>query len=126
MILEGHADHRGSTKYNKELTDRRADRVKNGLVENGIPAANIETRGLGKEDNLKDKEVLALLDQNPNVTPGRKEACAEQSPHFPYGQQPPRGRSAEHHRPNLASLFPLEPDDLKSCWENRRAKKKAQ
>ena len=69
LILEAHADHRGTSEYNKVLTERRADRVKNGLVGNGVPAVSIETQALGKEQNLTDKEVLALLDQNPNITP---------------------------------------------------------
>jgi plastocyanin len=69
LILEAHCDHRGSVEYNKALSERRADRVKNFLVENGVPAADIETRALGKEDNLKDKDVIALLEQNPNITP---------------------------------------------------------
>jgi hypothetical protein len=69
LLLEAHADHRGSSEYNKVLTQRRADRVKSHLVENGVPAANIETRALGKEENLKDQDVIALLEQNPNITP---------------------------------------------------------
>ena len=69
LILEAHADHRGTSEYNKALSQRRADRVKSSLVENGIPAANIETHALGKEENLKDQEVITLLEQNPNVTP---------------------------------------------------------
>ncbi len=69
LILEAHADHRGTSEYNKVLTQRRADRVKSSLVENGVPAANIETQALGKEQNLTDKDVIALLDQNPNITP---------------------------------------------------------
>jgi hypothetical protein len=72
LILEAHCDHRGSVEYNKKLSERRADRVKNFLVENGIPAASIETHPLGKEDNLKNKDILELLDQNPNVTPEEK------------------------------------------------------
>jgi hypothetical protein len=69
LILEAHADHRGTSEYNKALSERRADRVKGYLVENGVPAANIETQALGKEKNLTDKEVVALTEQNPNITP---------------------------------------------------------
>jgi hypothetical protein len=69
LILEAHADQRGASDYNKALSERRADRVKSYLIENGIPAANIETHGLGKEKNLTDKEVIALMEQNPNITP---------------------------------------------------------
>jgi hypothetical protein len=73
LILEAHCDHRGSSEYNKELSQRRADRVKSYLAENGVPAANIETRAFGKEKNLTNKEVIDLLEQNPNVTPEERE-----------------------------------------------------
>jgi hypothetical protein len=69
LILEAHADQRGSPEFNKALSQRRADRVMSYLVEHGVPAANIETRALGKEKNLTDKEVLELTEQNPNITP---------------------------------------------------------
>ena len=69
LILEAHADLRGSVAFNKALSQRRADRVKSYLVEHGIPAERIETQALGKEQNLTDKEVEDLTAQNPNVTP---------------------------------------------------------
>jgi outer membrane protein OmpA-like peptidoglycan-associated protein len=73
LILTAHCDHRGSVEYNKKLSERRADRVKSYLVENAVPAANIETQALGKEKNLTNKEVLELLEQNPNVTPEERQ-----------------------------------------------------
>jgi outer membrane protein OmpA-like peptidoglycan-associated protein len=69
LILQAHADLRGSVAFNKALSQRRADRVKSYLVEHGIPAERIETQALGKEQNLTDKEVEDLTAQNPNVTP---------------------------------------------------------
>jgi outer membrane protein OmpA-like peptidoglycan-associated protein len=69
LILEAHADLRGSVAFNKALSQRRADRVKSYLVEHGIPAERIETQALGKEKNLTDKEVEDLSAQNPNATP---------------------------------------------------------
>jgi hypothetical protein len=69
LILEAHADLRGSVAFNKALSQRRADLVKSYLVEHGIPAERIETRALGKEKNLTDKEVEDLNAQNPNATP---------------------------------------------------------
>src|SRR5271157_4455266 len=64
LILEAHADLRGSVAFNKALSQRRANRVKSYLVENGIAAERIETKALGKEKNLTDKEVEALNAQN--------------------------------------------------------------
>ena len=69
LILEAHADLRGSVAFNKALSQRRADRVKSYLVENGIAAERIETKALGKEQNLTNKEVEDLNAQNPNVSP---------------------------------------------------------
>jgi outer membrane protein OmpA-like peptidoglycan-associated protein len=69
LILGAHADLRGSVAFNKELSQRRADRVKNYLVQNGIPADKIDTQAFGKEKNLTDKEVIELTNQNSNITP---------------------------------------------------------
>ena len=68
LILEGHADRRGSVEYNKELTERRVERAKSFLVESGVPDANIETRALGKEENLDAEQVKQLVDQNPDLS----------------------------------------------------------
>ena len=73
LTLEGHCDHRGTSEYNKMLSGRRTERVKSYLVENGVPAADIDTVALGEEQNLTDQEVLDLLAQNPNVTPEERE-----------------------------------------------------
>ncbi|HMD84606.1 MAG TPA: OmpA family protein [Terriglobia bacterium] len=69
LILGAHCDVRGSVEFNKVLSQRRADRVKSYLVQNGIPAERIETQAFGKEQNLTNKEVEDLTNQNPNVTP---------------------------------------------------------
>jgi peptidoglycan-associated lipoprotein len=49
ITIEGHCDERGSTEYNLALGDRRANAVKQYLVNLGIPAANINTVSYGKE-----------------------------------------------------------------------------
>jgi outer membrane protein OmpA-like peptidoglycan-associated protein len=69
LILEGNADVRGSNPYNDALSQRRADRVKSYLVNQNVPAANIDTRAFGKRQNLTRNEVFGLIDQNPNLTP---------------------------------------------------------
>jgi len=67
LILEGHADSRGTIEYNKDLTERRVGRTKSFLVEHGIPAANIETRALGEQENLDAEQVKQLVEQNPDL-----------------------------------------------------------
>jgi outer membrane protein OmpA-like peptidoglycan-associated protein len=73
LILGAHADMRGSVAFNKALSQRRADRVKNYLVEHGVPAASIDTEAYGKEKNLTNKEVEDLNTNNPNITPEARE-----------------------------------------------------
>jgi outer membrane protein OmpA-like peptidoglycan-associated protein len=68
LILEGHADRRGSVEYNEALSQRRVDRTKNFLVQNGVPADHIDTKALGKQHNLTDAEVKASIDGNPSIT----------------------------------------------------------
>lgn len=48
----GNTDTSGSTEYNMALSIRRADAVKRALIENGVPAAAIETAGRGQANPL--------------------------------------------------------------------------
>ena len=49
ITIEGHADERGSEKYNLALGDRRANAAKEFLVGQGIDASRIDTTTYGKE-----------------------------------------------------------------------------
>jgi outer membrane protein OmpA-like peptidoglycan-associated protein len=73
LTLSGHADVRGSAALNQALSERRVERTKSFLVEQGVPEAKIETRGLGKEDYLTAAQVKELVEQNPDLS------AAEQS-----------------------------------------------
>jgi outer membrane protein OmpA-like peptidoglycan-associated protein len=68
LTLEGHADPRGSSKYNQILTERRVDRTKSFLIRQGVPAANLEVRAFGDEQNLTDEEVKKAVQQNPELS----------------------------------------------------------
>jgi outer membrane protein OmpA-like peptidoglycan-associated protein len=68
LTLEGHADKRGSVAYNMTLSERRAERVKSFLVEQGISAANLETKGFGKQQELDAAAVKQLTQQIPDLT----------------------------------------------------------
>jgi outer membrane protein OmpA-like peptidoglycan-associated protein/opacity protein-like surface antigen len=68
LILEGHADQRGSVEYNNALTDRRVGRTENFLVEQGISAASLETQSLGKQDMLTAAQVRQQMENNPDLT----------------------------------------------------------
>lgn len=47
IIVTGHTDTVGSAEYNQALSERRAESVQAALVEMGVPADQITTRGLG-------------------------------------------------------------------------------
>ena len=68
LILSGHADVRGSVEYNQALSERRVTRAKMFLIEKGVPEASIETRGLGKDQNLTADQVKDLVEQNPDLS----------------------------------------------------------
>ena len=48
MTIEGHCDERGSTRYNIELGQKRADETKTWLVGQGIAAERLRTISFGK------------------------------------------------------------------------------
>lgn len=49
MIIEGHADERGTREYNLALGDRRAVSMKKYLVSLGLDSSDIRTISYGKE-----------------------------------------------------------------------------
>ena len=49
VVIEGHADERGTREYNLALGDRRANAVRNYLVASGIDPTRIDTISYGKE-----------------------------------------------------------------------------
>ena len=49
IVIEGHADERGTREYNLALGDRRATAVRDYLVAKGIDSARVRTVSYGKE-----------------------------------------------------------------------------
>ena len=52
VLVEGHADERGSNEYNLALGDRRANSAKNYLVKSGVAGSRITTISYGEEQPL--------------------------------------------------------------------------
>ena len=68
LVLEGHADTRGSDTYNQGLSERRVGAVKSFLIQQGIPEAAIETKAYGKQKNLTVDEVKKAIEEHPRLT----------------------------------------------------------
>lgn len=73
LILQGHADKRGSAAYNQALSERRVNSTKNFLVQHGVPEANIETKAFGSEQNLTADQVKASVEQDTELTAGERQ-----------------------------------------------------
>jgi outer membrane protein OmpA-like peptidoglycan-associated protein len=72
LMLEGHADHRGTPEYNQGLSERRVEIAKQFLVKLGVPEANLEAKALGEEQNMTPEQVKQLVEQHPNLTEGQR------------------------------------------------------
>jgi OmpA-OmpF porin, OOP family len=46
--IEGHTDERGSNQYNAELSQRRAEAVREYLIKKGVAPQRLEARGMGR------------------------------------------------------------------------------
>jgi hypothetical protein len=66
LSLSAYADERGSDDHNQPLSERRAERVKDFLVSQGVPEGKIETSSFGKEKPLDKAAVADLQSQNPS------------------------------------------------------------
>ncbi|RJT49957.1 OmpA family protein, partial [Escherichia coli] len=62
--LEGHTDNYGDEGYNQKLSERRAESVAAVCREAGMPAANIEGRGLGMSKPVADNKTRAGRSEN--------------------------------------------------------------
>lgn len=49
LVVEGHADERGTAEYNRALGERRAQAVREELIKLGVPADRISTVSYGEE-----------------------------------------------------------------------------
>lgn len=64
ILLEGHADERGTREYNIALGARRAAAVVNFLVSKGISANRISSRSFGKERPVAICNDISCWSQN--------------------------------------------------------------
>ena len=64
VMVEGHADSRGTAEYNLALGERRASAVRDYLVNLGVPADRIQVVSKGKEAPVCTEENESCWSQN--------------------------------------------------------------
>ena len=67
LRIEGHTDNVGKAKYNKKLSQQRADAVKDFLVKVGIDANRLESVGYGAERPIADNKTDEGKEKNRRV-----------------------------------------------------------
>ena len=67
ILVEGHTDSSGSESYNMNLSQRRADSVKNLIVERGVSSARIETMAHGENMPIADNSTESGRTMNRRV-----------------------------------------------------------
>jgi peptidoglycan-associated lipoprotein len=64
LLIEGHADSRGTNEYNLALGERRADAVRDYMVSLGVPEARLKIVSKGEEQPFCRDETEACWQQN--------------------------------------------------------------
>jgi outer membrane protein OmpA-like peptidoglycan-associated protein len=67
VSIEGHTDSVGSDEYNQDLSERRAQSVRDYFVRGGIPAGAVDARGFGKAEPVASNETSEGRQQNRRV-----------------------------------------------------------
>src|ERR1700722_8375685 len=73
LILEGNADPRGRAEYDQKLSERRVERVKSFLVEQGVSETDIETKAFGALHVLSEAEVKLAFENDPQLSPEERQ-----------------------------------------------------
>jgi len=64
ILIEGHADERGTREYNFALGQRRAQTTRDYLVAKGVPASRLSTKSWGKEKPVAVCDDISCWSQN--------------------------------------------------------------
>lgn len=67
VSIEGFTDSRGSDEYNQKLSEQRADAVKTALIDQGIAAERIASRGYGEAYPVAENDTNAGQQLNRRV-----------------------------------------------------------
>ncbi|MGZ8096588.1 MAG: OmpA family protein, partial [Methylosarcina sp.] len=80
--IEGHTDSRGSADYNAQLSQMRADSVREFLVSNGIAPNRITSQGMGENFPVATNSTPSGRQQNRRVDVTITGAPATTAPRF--------------------------------------------
>jgi outer membrane protein OmpA-like peptidoglycan-associated protein len=67
LDVEGHTDSVGSDEYNQRLSEQRGEAVRDYLTQQGMPAASVTAKGLGKTQPVASNETANGRQQNRRV-----------------------------------------------------------
>jgi outer membrane protein OmpA-like peptidoglycan-associated protein len=67
IIVEGHTDNVGSDAFNMQLSEARAESVRNALIDHGVSADMISAVGYGKSKPVASNETATGRQQNRRV-----------------------------------------------------------
>ena len=67
VTVEGHTDSVGTDDYNQQLSERRAQAVRDYFVQQGIPPAAVEAHGYGKTEPIASNDTAEGRQQNRRV-----------------------------------------------------------
>jgi outer membrane protein OmpA-like peptidoglycan-associated protein len=67
VVIEGHTDNIGSDAYNQDLSERRAEAVRDFLLQNGIRAERVTAQGRGKSYPVASNDTEVGRQQNRRV-----------------------------------------------------------
>src|SRR5579859_4110703 len=67
MQIEGHTDSVGTDEFNQQLSERRADSVRDFLAQNGVPGTSITARGFGKTQPVASNDTAEGRQRNRRV-----------------------------------------------------------
>ncbi|MGB9067991.1 MAG: OmpA family protein [Candidatus Acidiferrales bacterium] len=114
LSVEAHADERGSKPFNQDLSERRVERIKQYLVDQGISADKVETAAYGKDQPLDKATVGTLESTNPNAPP-KARLRDKRADWLAYNRRAdivllPSGKKS-------AQFFPHNADDSKLIWQ---------
>ena len=117
LSVEAYADVRGSQMHNQDLSERRVERIKQYLVDQGVAADKVETAAYGKDRPMPQDMVEQLEGMNPQMPPDKrfKTKTAKHNDWLAYNRRAdivlqPSGKKS-------TQFFPHSADDSDIMWQ---------